>query len=70
MPLRQRHADPVSPERGPPPFSRRGRAEFFDELARRITDARVLEALKAMAHEYRVTAEQLTAAALIGPFDG
>jgi hypothetical protein len=46
------------------------RTEFFNELATRITDARVLEALKAMAHEYRVTAEQLTAAALIGPFDG
>jgi hypothetical protein len=48
----------------------RVRAEFFDKLATRITDARVLEALKAMAQEYRVTAEQLTAAALIGPFDG
>lgn len=48
----------------------RERAEFFDKLATRITDARVLEALKAMAQEYRVTAEQLTAAALIGPFDG
>jgi hypothetical protein len=48
----------------------RERAEFFDELARRITDARVREALKAMAHEYRVTAEQLPAAALIGPFVG
>jgi hypothetical protein len=46
------------------------RTELFNELATRITDARVLEALKAMAYEYRVTAEQLTAAALIGPFDG
>jgi hypothetical protein len=32
------------------------RAEFFDKLATRITDAGVLEALKAMANEYRVTA--------------
>jgi hypothetical protein len=35
------------------------RAEFFDKFATRITDARVLEALKAMAHEYRMQPSSL-----------